>query len=255
MLDSDGNPIPFSAVRAGTRYDVKSHIVSFASSLNWLAMRTSFYTLLAGQFACDVVLHPIRSAFQISFSGPSGFKDHALRSLLLSIHNETKNMVSEVRAVTDPIISKGQLPVFSAWIAEKTKDPAKIIDVALELRTQEPFLSARRQLIDLEDIKDEKNNAKYISNSNKIMLDLQKTFEKLRIEYGLKTPNGISLSPVMFVFNAALSLKGLPSVPNVPIKIQRPNFLDVFERRSGFQGVIRSIVQDLTGNRASWLHS
>lgn len=246
LLSSDGTPIPRLSHKDERRFEVSKQVYAFASSLNWLSLRTAFYTLLAAQFSADCISHPMRSAFQVSFSGPSGFADHKFREFLLKIHNEAKDTIIDIKSNTDNIFAKLNFPIFSAWIANQTKDPNEIIDFALNLRTKEPFVEARRQLIALEELQDLKNSTKYVTKVNRILRELGKTSELLRSQFGVTEANGVSLSPVIFLINIGLSLAGLPNLPDVPFKIKRPDFMHVFEKRSGFHGVIRSVVQDLT---------
>ena len=46
--------------------------------------------------------------------------------------------------------------------------------------------------------------------------------------------------------SALAKLKGLPGIPNVPIKIPLPDRVLELGMRKGFKGVFRSVTQDLT---------
>jgi hypothetical protein len=43
-------------------YRVRSEVWAFAASLNWLALRTAFYSLTLTSSKMDLTLHPIRTA-------------------------------------------------------------------------------------------------------------------------------------------------------------------------------------------------
>lgn len=56
----------------------------------------------------------------------------------------------------------------------------------------------------------------------------------------------MSISPLIAVFNAAGKLKGLPSLPAIPLRIPLPDRVLEIGILGGFKGLCRSVVQDLT---------
>jgi hypothetical protein len=79
--------------------------------------------------------------------------------------------------------------------------------------------------------------------------------DKLRQIYGINTRNGISLAPLITLLNVVTKLKGLPSIPSLPIKVPLPDrFLEI-GAKTGFKGVYRSVVHDLVAvERLGSLH-
>jgi hypothetical protein len=65
LVDSRGRPIPYPHPETYRKdFHLTKEVMTFFTGLSWLAFRTVLYTLLARQLGVDLVLHPIRQAFQ-----------------------------------------------------------------------------------------------------------------------------------------------------------------------------------------------
>lgn len=246
LIGSDGQPIRARQRAGSTTYEVTREIYAFASSLNWLSLRTAFYTFLGSHYSADALLHPIRSAFQLSLAGRLGLEPATFQPVLDRLIGNAEATIREIRAVTDPVIVDADLPIFSCWLANKTRNPSLIFEEALRVRTTAPFAQAREQLSELESTTQRTDRRDFVVAVNKLVLSVNKTLTGIRQIYGVETKNGVPLAPVISVLSAFAKLKGLPGIPNVPLKVPLPDRILELGMRNGFKGVFRSVTQDLT---------
>jgi hypothetical protein len=167
------------------------------------------------------------------------------KTLLKKLSGSIQSAVKEVKASTDPIIAEIELPLFSAWLVNKTKDPLRIIEEAFAIREKEPFLRARRHLTELGALAFSSNVPNFVRETNKLVAAIQNMSNDFRTIYGIKTGNGISASPLIFAYNLIANTQGLLTIPNLPIKIPTPNKLLEIKNRKGFNGVFHSVAHDL----------
>lgn len=135
LVDRFGNPIgrgykvPGAKCGDGTSSgEASGAIKAFVASLVWLANRSIFYSLTAKYLQADTFLYPIRQAYQQSYISQTchyGFDyakhivEHFSTSLstdLIDVHNGGLTTSTST-----------ELPVFSAWLAKQTGDPAQIV--------------------------------------------------------------------------------------------------------------------------------
>ncbi|NIH74442.1 hypothetical protein FHV99_001649 [Ochrobactrum sp. P20RRXII] len=246
LLDSNGTPIPRSN---GEGRSIPSQLNAFAGSVNWLAQRSIFYTYLASTFDADAILHPIRSDFQATIGPKLGMDGQAFGPILEVFSGQISSALKDITAKTDAIISQTDLPIFSAWLVNRTDDPRKILDAAFEVRGNEEFISLRNLLSELEDMSKNPDHSDYVRKINRLVQEIEKAGGTLREMYGVRTKNGVSIAPLITVINFFANLKGLPGIPNVPFKIKLPNGLQEVGMRKGFKGVFRSVLSDLVAIR------
>jgi hypothetical protein len=255
LLDSQGRVIKEIKDGDRDRREITPEVFAFASSLNWLSLRTAFYSMVASKYSADAILHPIRSAFQLSFATRLGVPQATFKPIIDRLNERVASAITEIRANTDPVILDMSLPIFSAWLVSKTKDPRKIIEAAFELRAKQEFASARKLLSELEDHCQDNSRQDFVKLANKLVKEIIGLTDKLRQIYGINTRNGISLAPLITLLNVVTKLKGLPSIPSLPIKVPLPDrFLEI-GAKTGFKGVYRSVVHDLVAvERLGSLH-
>lgn len=245
FFGSDGRPTSALVDDKKSGHELSAQITAFAASLNWLAMRTTFYTYFSYKYDADAILHPIRSAFQMSLAGRLGLKEGAFTPILRRLSDETVQVVKDVTSASDPVISEMQLPLFSAWLVSKAGGPRKAIAAAYQMRNEKPVSQARRRLIDLEQTLKQTSRAGFVRDVNILIKDIRKAGDTLRQLYGVNASNGVSISPLIAIINVIGKMKGMPSLPSVPLKVPLPGKVLELGVRNGFKGVCRSVVKDL----------
>ena len=242
LVGSDGRPIsPIVPERHG-QDGVSKQLMGFISSLNWLAQRTSFYATFASNYNADAVLHPIRSAFLVSMAHRLGVPNGNFSPIVDLMAHRAQSVVLDVRSNMEPAMRSMELPVFSAWIVSKVRDPLLIVEEAHSLRQSEPFVKARTQLMELEDSLQSTNRTTYVKRVNKISQELDKTAASIRRSFSVEPAAQYSTAPIISVFNW---ITQAAFIPEVDIKLPIPKRLDGLTHRRGFQGVLKSVSHDL----------
>jgi hypothetical protein len=244
LYGSDGKPIPKVLHQEGTKYEVSAQVSAFAASLNWLAMRTCFYSYLSNHYDADAVLHPIRSAFQLSIGTRLGLLTAVYEPIVRRFADETSAVVKEIKQSTDPVVAEMQIPLLSAWLVDKVGSPSKAVSAAFEFRNESPVRDARKRLSDLAAAK-QSGEKGFVRDANRLVAEVRKAGDLLRELYAVKPKNGVSVSPLIAIFNVIGKLKGLPNLPTVPLKIPLPDKIIEIGLRGGFKGMCRSVIQDL----------
>ena len=246
LISSRGETIPDKSVSGSETHEITDQINAFAASMSWLAMRTSFYTLLSNAYEADAILHPIRSSFQLSLANRMGQAKGAFAPILQRFADETARVVKDITSTSDPVIAEMEIPLFSAWLITKTESPKAAIAAAFEMRMYKPVMEARQHLIELEEFLKNPVKTNFVREVNKLVREVESAGDVLRKLYDVGTKNGVVLSPLISIFNSVGQFKGLPTLPAVPIKVSLPDRLLEIGIRKGFKGVLRSVTQDLT---------
>lgn len=225
---------------------ISKPVEAFFAGLNWLAFRTTLYTLAAKEFGVDLILHPIRNAFQVNLLSKMYAGDQSVfEPIIQSMNGIATSTVNRVIASTQPIVLKHTLPMFTVWLANKNGDPHKFIQTVYELRNEKPFVEARAQLIELEELI-HNGNPKFIKKTNELIMEVQKQMKRICVRYGIETPQGVPISPVVSVWNMSTIMSGLPQVPKLSLDIKALDFLRDLIPKKGFAAVYKTIIEDLT---------
>lgn len=252
LFDSKGNPITsgYKVESQGGKEedaDFSRQVKTFFAGLNWLSFRTVLYTLVAKNINVDLILHPIRSSFQLNFLSRLHYDNSTLlQPILKSINDAASTTVNKVFSITQPFVLSNELPLFVAWIAEKTKDPHKFVEYVQEMRQEQTFVQARKQLDELEGIINEGDNQKFMKQSNKLIASIQYEMQRILINYKVSTPQGIPLSPFISGWNMTTVATGLPTLPKFNANVKALDFLRDLLPKKGFSSVYRSLIKDLT---------
>lgn len=254
LYDSRGNVITSDYVlsnREGKSLEiggVSEQAKAFFAGLNWLSLRTALYTLAAKQLGTDLILHPIRNAFQVNLlSKMHNYNPSVFSPVLEAMNSSARDTLNKVLLNTQPLVIQQPLPMFSAWLANRTKDPHKFIEEAYALRYKPEFVQARSQLIELEGLLQTGNKGPaYATEVNKLVQGVREQLNRILVRYNVVVPKGSSLSWPIFVLNAALMAMGIPQVPSIDKDIkQLDSFRDALPVK-GFKAVYRNITQELT---------
>ena len=238
LIDEDGDEVEVGGM--------SKQVQAFFAGLNWLALRTTFYSLAAKELGADLILHPIRNAFQVNLlSKLYSYDPSIFNPILQAMNGVAQATINQVFAATQPFILSQSLPMFTAWLAAKTQDPHKFIETAYEIRREKPFEQARRQLIELEQMVCSEDRIKFISEANKLVGEVRGQMERICVKYGVQTPTGVALSTPIFAWNASTLVTGLPAVPNFSSNIKQLDFLRDILPAKGFKVVYRNMIHDL----------
>lgn len=254
ILDSSGKPIKDNHKVYDKENKLKeAHIGKqtelLMANLSWLAYRTIFYTIMAKEMGGTLILHPIRNAFQINFlSKLHPQNTTTFRNLISSINAPVESTVNSIFAQTQPLITKFPLPMFSIYLTHKTGKATDVINAAYHLKYERDFVEARKKLDEIESLFDVGNSQKATIAANKLVLHVQELMEHICVKYGLATPQGVSLSPMITVYNmgSVLAPGVLPSIPNYSGKIKLLDKVRDLIPQTGFNAVYKSLINDLT---------
>ena len=185
----------------------------FIAGLNWMDFRTTFYILVAKHCKFDVVLHPIRNAYEVNVINKYSSCREEYSNIIIDAMNDRANKaINCILSPTQPLIMKYKLPMFSAWIASKCSDLKDIINVAYTIKGEKEFSQARDILKNLDAIHAEKGNQKYVTEANLLITDFEKQLLKLMDKYGV-APSELNLtSSLISVYNLSSIATNLPQI-------------------------------------------
>lgn len=255
LVDRYGQPISKGYMIPGAKWnnggestgEASSAIKAFVASLVWLANRSIFYSMAGRHLQADTFLYPIRQTYQQSYLSQTcnyGF-DYA-RHIVNGFSNSLTEDVFEIHHAGLTATTGLQLPVFSAWLAKQTGDPAQIIAAARQVREEPEFVEAREQLREVRRLFDESGVAQANQAVAKIMRDIQKGSSDMRIKYGIQTHQGIPITKLVQVYNSYAALRGLPQAPDLGLKIKVPEFLSGLHQPRGFRAAYRNLTNDIS---------
>lgn len=250
LYDSKGNSIQ-SDYTVQDKYGheketrISEQVKAFFAGLNWLAFRTSVYTLVARELGADLFLHPIRHSFQVNLLNKLHVLDNSVfKPIISAMNNTASEAINKVMASTQPFVLNQPLPMFTVWLAEKTHDPRNFIEAAYELRKDIAFVQARQQLIELEEVFQDPDHCDFVTKANILVRTVQRQAETICAKFGVTTPQGLPLAPLLAIWNLTTSFTRLPKVPEINVDIKAAGLKGVIPVR-GFKAVYRSLLQNL----------
>jgi hypothetical protein len=221
-------------------------IKAFVASLVWLANRSIFYCMAGRHLQADTFLYPIRQAYQQSYLSKTcnyGF-DYA-RYIVNEFSNNLVKDVFEIHHAGLAATTGLQLPFFTAWLARQTGDPAQIIVAARQVRENPEFVEAREQLHEVRRLFDEFGIAKANQAVTRILKDIQRGSNDMRVKYGIQTRQGIPITRLVQVYNSCAALSSLPPAPDLGIRVKVPEFLSNLQKPKGFRAAYRNLTNDI----------
>lgn len=219
------------------------------ANLSWLAFRTIFYTLVGKEVGGSLILHPIRSAFQINFlSKLFPQSNNIFSNLITALNAPVESTVKSIFSTTQPIISKYSLPMFSAKLIAESGNPEEVINAAYHLKYEGMFVEARMLLTEIDNLFEVENNQKGIQKANKLLLNINILMDNICGKYNIKTQQGLSLSPIISVYNmgSVFAPGTIPPIPNYSGKIKILDSIRDLIPQTGFNAVYKSLINDLT---------
>jgi hypothetical protein len=212
---------------------------AFVASLVWLANRSIFYCMAGRHLQADTFLYPIRQTYQQSYLSQTcnyGF-DYA-RHIVNEFSSSVATDVFEIHHAGLAATTGLQLPIFSAWLAKQTGNPAQIVAAARQVRDAPEIVEVRRLF-------DEAGIAQANQAVAKLMRDIQRASNDIRIKFGIQTRQGIPITKLVQVYNSYAALRGLPPAPDLGLKVQLPEFLANLQQPRGFRAAYRNLTSDL----------
>ncbi|UQZ91956.1 hypothetical protein [Bacillus safensis] len=224
---------------------MNKQVKAFFAGLNWLALRTVTYTLMAKELGCDLFLHHIRDAFHVNMLARLQKDDTSvLRQIIDAMGNSADQGLNSVLEHTQPYVTKFNTPMFSVWIASKVDNPANYFEYAYQLRNEKIFQQARSTLKELDNA-NQMNHGKFVKEANKIIKDVSNQMDRIKVNYGVETPQGVPITPIIGLYNASTLVTSMPKIPSARMKIKQLDFLRDLIPKKGFNAVYRSVVNDL----------
>lgn len=218
----------------------------FIASLNWIAYKVIYYSLVAKYFKADTFIHPIRHAYQIHWMRKTGAYGHDFTSKLLhALSNKISTSVSEIVDNGRSAAISIEIPIFSAWLTAQTGDIRDVIPAARDLRKTQNFQEIRGLLREIRIAYDESGLAEANKSVEKWKKQLDKASKNLKKIYGLDTGQGIQGSFLIKIYNSYAAVKGLPQFPEFNFKIPLPEFIRSNQSQS-FSNLYKDIANELT---------
>lgn len=220
---------------------------ALVSSLNWISQRTAFYVLVAEYLYADLFIQPIRQSFLqniIKRTYPN-YKLGVFGDFRNSINNQSEETVKNILFNSNNFGISVDIPLFSAYFANKTKNPQKIIEAAYEERDEKCFREARNKLRELNNLLDEGKRGKFIRDINLLNTSINKNFKSIESKYGLGNKQGFGITELKFLFSFIPCTDKLEIPKDLDFRIKDLEFMKHLVPRKGFNAVYRNVIKDL----------
>ncbi|AUL95764.1 hypothetical protein ACWOKN_004355 [Vibrio vulnificus] len=218
----------------------------FIASLNWMAYKSIYYSVVAKHFKADSFIHPIRHAYQLHWMRKTGAFGHdytarVIESLSEKISTTRTEIVDHGRTSTVSL----DLPIFSAWLANETGNIGQVIGSALELKSSDHFRTCREILREIHIAYDEVG----ITAGNKRVTNLQNDLDKIsgdiKRSYGVPSQQGMQGSFLIKSINSLTGLMGFPALPEREFAISTPDFMKSRQHQA-FSTIFKDVTNELT---------
>ncbi|HHT03554.1 MAG TPA: hypothetical protein GX005_04440 [Bacteroidales bacterium] len=220
---------------------------ALVSSLNWMSQRTAFYVLAAEYLYADLFIQPIRQSFLqniIKRTYPN-YKLGVFGDFRNSINNQSEETVKNILSTSDNFGISVDIPLFSAYFANKTKNPLKIIEAAYAERDKQCFREARNKLRELNNLLDVGKRGKFIRDINLLNTSINENFKSIESKYGLGNKQGFATSQLKFLFSFIPSSDKIKTPKVLDVRIKELEFMKHLVPRKGFNAVYRNVIEDL----------
>lgn len=218
----------------------------FIASLNWMAYKSIYYSVVAKHFKADSFIHPIRHAYQLHWMRKTGAFGHdytarVIQSLSEKISTTRAEIVEHGRASTVSL----DLPIFSAWLANEAGNVGQVIGSALALKSSDHFRTCREILREIHIAYDEVGIAAGNKKVTNLQSDLDKISGDIKRSYGVPSQQGIQGSFLIKSINSLTGLIGFPALPDREFAISTPDFMKSRQHKA-FSTIFKDVTNELT---------
>ncbi|WOA51911.1 hypothetical protein [Dickeya solani] len=218
----------------------------FIASLNWMAYKSIYYSIVAKHFKADSFIHPIRHAYQLHWMKKTGafgqgYTSRLIKSLSEKIGTARSEIVDHGRTSTISL----DLPIFSAWLANETGNVSQVIKSALELKSHDHFRQCREVIRDIHMAYDESGMAAGNKKVTNLLNDLEKISGDVKRSYGVPSNQGIQGSFLIKSINSLTGLFGIPGLPDKEFALSTPEFMKSKQHKA-FSTVFKDVTNELT---------
>jgi hypothetical protein len=247
LVSSEGIPFTREQGAWSDEKGLSAQASAFFAGLNWLAFRSIYFSLVATKLQTDLILHPIRHAFHLSWLSKLKGQDPSwYRPVINSMSDIANTTLQEIQSVTQPAFVATEVPIFCAWLVNKVGSPKNIIQAAFDLRNDKRLQAARRAFIDLDQIS-QTSSSDYVKTANKIVKNLRQALDSVKADFSVGTSQGNALNSIIKVANFGLQLTPW-QIPSVPLDLIKSKAADAFSQKLQDRYVsplYRSVVNDL----------
>ena len=247
LIASDGSAINPKGSPTSDMKGLSDQASAFFAGLNWLAFRTIYFSLAATMLQADLLLHPIRHAFHINWVSKLNGQDPSwYKPIIDAMSERAGTTLKEIVSVTQPAVAAVALPLFSAWLVRQTGDPKKVLQAALDLRSDKRLISARAAFIQLDQIAEIAPET-YVNKANEVVKNLERTMAAIKADFHVGTAQGSLTATVVKAVNFGFALSPW-KVPPIPPDLLKWRGLDALSERLQDRFVsplYRSVVNDL----------
>ncbi|MBB1425762.1 hypothetical protein H5181_04715 [Shewanella sp. SG44-2] len=218
----------------------------FIASLNWMAYKSIYYSVIAKHFKADSFIHPIRHAYQLHWMKKTGAFGHDYTAKII------QNLSQKICTTRSEIIDHGRastlsmdLPIFSAWLANESGNVKQVIQSALEVKKEDCFITCREVIREIHAAYDESGVAAGNKKVTSLQSDLDKISGDIKRKYGVTSHQGIQGSFLIKSINTATAFVGIPPLPDREFALSTPNFMKS-KQHQGFSTVFKDVTNELT---------
>lgn len=218
----------------------------FIASLNWLAYKSIYYSIVAKHFKADSFIHPIRHAYQLHWMRKTGSFGHDYTAKII------QNLSSKISSTISEIVDHGRsstlsldLPIISAWLTAESGNVRNVINSALEIKSQAPFTVVREIIREIHIAYDEQGIASGNKRVTKLLGDLDKISGDIKRDYGVPSAQGIQGSFFIKSINSVTALAGIPAIPDKDFALSTPEFMKSKQHKA-FSTIFKDVTNELT---------
>lgn len=216
LLDSNGRPIPrTSGILHQGKHEIGRDVNAFAAGLNWLSLRSIFYSLVAEYLKATAITHPIRNDFLGRYmvdklSSPPPNQRAAVLGYFKAAALDVVDRSNEVLGGT---AFKLHSPLVSAWAASVAGGPRKAREHVLSLRDSAEALALRARMREIEALHRAEDTSAARRQAASLFRDFTTSIQSFFRKYGSRSEDPMGSSAEIVSLSG--SFKVLPLLDKV----------------------------------------
>lgn len=241
MVASDGQSIPEREKQGDRVYAMGPEIRHFSNSLNWLARRTVFYSILSAHFDSAMALHPIRHNFfarwtlNDSITESSTVWRHQLSDFF---GKKSLEAINTINASTEAIEIGTLLPMFAAWAVGTRGNVRDAVSFIVEVAQKPEAIAVRQLLREIDDLRKSGDILKHKRAVNSLRAAIEAEATKITDRHSgskLRTIPSVSISAQLLP-HPSLSAGTRFDLPDFKLKFGRARYV---------RTLLRNVVTDV----------